>query len=130
MLLLNKKNIFMFYLLYNWALDIFPKFFRTQSRVQLFDNRGCNSSTIVGATPRQPRGKRPRLRRHPLPAAVLRGGGGDFTKTVVTPLCRTATYFLNFLDSIVLSFLNLVIVVVSCPSSVFSRISSQCLTVS
>ena len=36
MLLLNKKNIFMFYLLYNWALDIFPKFFRTQSRVQLF----------------------------------------------------------------------------------------------
>lgn len=51
MLLLNKKNIFMFYLLYNWALDIFPKFFRTQSRVQLFDNRGCNSSTTTWETP-------------------------------------------------------------------------------
>ena len=31
---------------------------------------------IAGATLRQPRGQRPRLRRHPLPAAVLRGGGG------------------------------------------------------
>lgn len=114
MLLLNKKNIFMFYLLYNWALDIFPKFFRTQSRVQLLDNHVENAlgyAVILFL----------------LPFFVA---GGDFTKTVVTPLCRTATYFLNFLDSIVLSFLNLVIVVVSCPSSVFSRISSQCLTVS
>ena len=31
---------------------------------------------IAGATLRQPRGQRPRLRRHLLPAAVLRGGGG------------------------------------------------------
>jgi len=31
---------------------------------------------IVGAALRQSRGQRPRLRRHPLPAAVLRGGGG------------------------------------------------------
>ena len=31
---------------------------------------------IAGATLRQPRGQRPRLRYHLLPAAVLRGGGG------------------------------------------------------
>ena len=31
---------------------------------------------IVCVTLRQPRGQRPRLRRHLLPAAVLRGGGG------------------------------------------------------
>ena len=31
---------------------------------------------IAGATLRQPRGQRPRLCRHLLPAAVLRGGGG------------------------------------------------------
>ncbi len=27
----------------NWALDVPPKFFRPQSRVQLFDNRVCNA---------------------------------------------------------------------------------------
>ena len=31
----------------NWALDIPPKLFRPQSRVQLFDNRVCNALGYV-----------------------------------------------------------------------------------
>ena len=53
----------------NWALDVPPKFFWT--------NLGCcRDAKFCVSTLRQPRGQRPRLRRHLLPAAVLRGGGG------------------------------------------------------
>ncbi len=49
---------------------------------------------IAGATLRQPRGQRPRLRRHLLPAAVLRGGGGgcggEMVMEPLTGFCGTS----------------------------------------
>ena len=47
MLLLNKKNIFTFYLLYNWSLDVPPKFFWTQSQVH-GDAKHCIPTYVAG----------------------------------------------------------------------------------
>lgn len=51
MLLLNKKNIFTFYLLYNWSLDVPLKFFWTKSRV--LQRRGAPRLYIRGGGGRQ-----------------------------------------------------------------------------